>query len=254
MEKGETYKNPYLNEVIFRINFSNILHLSGNNKEAAELFRKHIFEKFPEVNIKQNHEFKIGFGENTGEPQITQEGNLIWIFQNKQQNKIVELSATSLILNYKKNVYVHFRDFLEDIILIIDALKIYSPIKLDYLGFRYINQITGKSISELEKCIDPNYFEEYINNLDDDEEFIQILNRLSLIKDSYVLNFQYGLFNPAFPNPTFDKDFILDFDCVNKNINSLEEVPEELKKMNFIIWKKFDEAITEKLKHEMKEE
>ena len=31
MKKGERYENPYLTEVIVRINFSTILALSGNN-------------------------------------------------------------------------------------------------------------------------------------------------------------------------------------------------------------------------------
>ena len=42
MQKGEKYENPYLNEVIFRIDFSNINSLYENNKEASKDFHKKI--------------------------------------------------------------------------------------------------------------------------------------------------------------------------------------------------------------------
>ncbi len=40
MKKGEKYENLYLNDVIFRINFSNIPSLSENNKKAAKDFHE----------------------------------------------------------------------------------------------------------------------------------------------------------------------------------------------------------------------
>ena len=53
MPKGIKFKNNYLTGVIFRIDFSTILNLSGNNKEAAAEFRKAIFNKFPNVQFRQ---------------------------------------------------------------------------------------------------------------------------------------------------------------------------------------------------------
>ena len=255
MEKGEKYEHPYLNEVIFRIDFSNILKLSGTNKEAAEDFRKKIFERFPNATISpQNQETQIEFNKDTGEPIITQTGDLLWTFTNKDKNKVVELKSTNLILDYKRGAYTHFRDFLDDIMYLLNGFEIYSPIDLKFLGLRYINQIDGKSISELQECINPLYFDKKVTNLDNDEKFIQTLTRQSTEKEGYLLNFQYGLFNPAFPNPNFDKDFILDIDCINKNNILFEELPNELKHMNHIIWVKFKSSITDKLDKEMKGE
>ena len=85
----------------------------------------------------------------------------------------------------------------------------------------------------------------------DDEEFIQVLNRLSVKKDDYTLNFQYGLFNAAYPNPNFDKDFILDLDCTTKKVKVIDEVVDELKQMNKYIQSKFEESITDILREEM---
>ena len=66
MTKGIRYKKNYLTGVIFRINFSNILQLSGKNKEAAEKFQKEIFDKdkqililFPEIALTNQVQKRI---------------------------------------------------------------------------------------------------------------------------------------------------------------------------------------------------
>ena len=251
MKKGEKYEHPYLNEVIFRINFSNILMLSENNKEVAKDFYEKISKEFPNAIIKRNQSFNIGIDVDTGKPmQITQDGSLVWTYKNRKHDKSVELTSNSLILHYKKGAYSHFRCFLDDVILLINALKEYNPKDLSFLGLRYINQIDGKTINELKECINPKYFNEYIMTLDE-EDFIQVLNRLSIKKDDYILNFQYGLFNAAYPNPNFDKDFILDLDCTTKKVKVIDDVADELKQMNKYIQSKFEEAITDILRGEM---
>lgn len=254
MQKGEKYEHPYLNEVIFRINFSNILALTENNKEAAKDFHEKISKEFPNTLIKQNQSFNIGIDSETGNPmQITHDGSLVWTYKNRKHNKSVELTSNSLILHYKKGAYSHFRYFLEDVILLINALKGYDPQNLSFLGLRYINQIDGKTINELKECINPKYFNNYIMALDKKEDFIQVLNRLSIKRKDYILNFQYGLFNAAYPNPNFDKDFILDFDCITKKIKIIDEVVNELKQMNKYIQSKFEESITDILRQEMED-
>ncbi len=252
MKKGEKYENHYLNEVIFRINFSNIPALSVNNKEVANDFHERISKIFPNTIIKRNHAINIEIDSDTGKStQITQDGSLLWIFKNRKYNKSVELTSNSLILHYKKGAYTHFRYFLEDVTLLISALKEYNPKDLSFLGLRYINQIDGKSIAELKECINPKYFSEYIMGLDEEEEFIQVLNRLSIKKEDYILNFQYGLFNAAYPNPNFDKDFILDFDCTTKKVKAIDSVADELKQMRKYVQCKYEESITNVLRKEM---
>ena len=255
MKKGEKYEKPYLNEVIFRINFANIPKLSENNKEAAKDFREKISKEFPNLIIKRNHEFNIGIDVDTGKPtQISQDGRFLWVYKNRKHDKSIELTSKSLILHYKKGAYTHFRDFLDDVILLIDAIKSYDPKDISFLGLRYINQIDGKTIPDLKECIQPKYFSDYVMDLDDEEEFIQIMNKVSIKKRDYILNLQYGLFNAAYPNPNFDKDFILDLDCTTKKVKEIDEVADELKQMNSFIWFKYDGAITDVLREEMNKE
>ena len=51
MTEGIRYKKNYLTGVIFRINFSNILQLSGRNKEAAEKFKETGDGRIPLVGV-----------------------------------------------------------------------------------------------------------------------------------------------------------------------------------------------------------
>jgi len=257
MTKGIRYKKNYLTEVIFRINFSNILQLSGKNKEAADKFQKEIFEKFPNVHFQYNNNVNVHVDIKEGKSQTkVEDGDLTWIFTDEQNTKQIELNSKNLILAYHKGSYIGFEEFLEDISLILMAMRWYTPFNLTFLGLRYINQIH-------EDVIDENNIHEYINEsllnnvifeLEDDEGFSQLFSRLDLSKDDYQLTFQYGFFNPDYPNTDTKKDFILDYDCrLTKidSVNSQFEIEEELKKMNKIIYDKFKYSTTEKLKELM---
>lgn len=257
MTKGIQYKKNYLTSVIFRINFSNILQLSGKNKEACEKFQKEIFDKFPNVSFQYNNNIDIQVDIQEGKSKSKlEDGDLTWIFTDEQNIKQVELNSKSLILAYRKGAYKGFKEFLEDVSLILTALREYVPFNLTFLGLRYINQIH-------EDVIDDGNITEYINEsllnnvifeLEDNEGFSQLFSRLDLLNDDYQLTFQYGFFNPEYPNTTAKKDFILDYDCKLTKIDSINsefEVEEELKKMNKVIYDKFKYSTTNKLKELM---
>ncbi len=257
MTKGIRYKNDYLTEVIFKINFSNILKLSGNKKEAAEEFQKEIFEEFPNVEFQYNNNVNVQLDIKKGKSQTTiDDGDLTWIFSDETNLKHVELNSNTLVLVYHKSAYEGFKEFLTDVSLLLNALRWYAPFNILFLGLRYINRIP-------EDVIDDNNIHEYINkslisdiifDLDDDEGVSQLFSRLDLLNEDYQLTFQYGFFNPDYPNPYSKKGFILDFDCKWRKIDSVNSqvaIEESLKRMNKIIYKKFEYSITDKLKELM---
>lgn len=257
MAKGIRYKNNYLTEVIFRVNFSNILKLSGSNKDAAEEFRKAIFDEFPNVQFRLNNNVNVTIDVESGKSQsLMEEGDLTWIFSNETHKKEVELNAKCLILHYKKEAYLGFKEFLEDVTRILGSLRYYMPYKLNFMGLRYINQINDDFITEdnIKEYINPALTDNVIFELDEGEKFSQIVSRLDLIKDYYNLTFQYGFFNPRFPDPTFKKDFILDYDCKITNMDLVktdDDILSELKKMNKFIYEKFEYSTTDELRQLM---
>ena len=257
MTKGIRYKKNYLTGVIFRINFSNILQLSGKNKEAAEKFQKEIFDKFPNVHFQFNNNINVQVDIQEGKSESKlEDGDLTWIFTDEQNIKQVELNSKSLILAYRKGAYEGFEEFLDDISLILAALRWYMPFNLTFLGLRYINQIHEDVIddSNIHEYVNESLLNNVIFELEDNEGFSQLFSRLDLLKDDYQLTFQYGFFNPEYPNAAAKKDFILDYDCKLTKIDSVNsqfEVEEELKKMNKIIYDKFKYSTTDKLKELM---
>lgn len=251
MQKGKKYNNPYLTDVLFKIGFNPILKLAGNNKELADPFYQKIFEKFPNVKFTKNT-INVTIDLNSKNTE-TEDGDLTWIFSSADNMKRVELCATSLTLYYNGEVYEHFRDFLEEIILLLNSLKQYNTIELRYVTLRYVNQLTEFNVEEIKKYINPKLFNEYILNLDDDEKFTQIFTKLNIKKNEYDMIFQYGFFNPTV-DPEFHKDFILDYECTTTNINYIDDIQEKLKSMNKFIFKKFDESTTNILKNKMEEE
>ena len=130
------------------------------------------------------------------------------------------------------------------------------PFNLTFLGLRYINQIHEDVIddSNIQEYINKSLLNNVIFELEDNEGVSQLFSRLDLSKDDYQLTFQYGFFNPEYPDTAAKKDFILDYDCKLTKIDSVNskfEVEEELKKMNKIIYDKFKYSTTDKLKELM---
>lgn len=110
MEKGVILENNFLNEVIFRIDFTTILKLSGNKKESAEEFQKKIFHEFPNVEIIHNNDFNIDIDIKSGLPkQSHSENNLCWIFRNAMEDKEVSLTSDNLSYTCKNGSYKGFK-------------------------------------------------------------------------------------------------------------------------------------------------
>lgn len=256
MEKGVILENNFLNEVIFRIDFTTILKLSGNKKESAEEFQKKIFHEFPNVEIMHNNDFNIDIDIKSGLPkQFHSENSLCWIFRNGLGDKEVSLTSDNLTYTCKNGSYSGFKSFLNDILLILDALCIYKPFELKFLGLRYINQINDP---EINTNIDL-YINDFLSNkhliddFDDKEVMSQIFTKFSIKKEDYLLNLQYGFFNSDFPNPNHHKDFILDYDCVTQEIKDVNDIEKHLKYMNQIIFDKFEYSVKDALIEKMGE-
>lgn len=256
MEKGVKLKNDFLTEVIFRIDFTTISEISGDKKESADKFRKVISSEFPNLEILQQKNINLGIDLESGHTNnISNKDNFCWIFRNSICDKEISLTSNNLILNYHKGAYNGFKSFLKDIYLLISALSTYELSKINFLGLRYINEITDININKnIKEYINSSLFNTLV--LDDlekeNEKLIQIFSKLDFKKEDYLLTIQYGFFNPT-RNSDYEKNFILDYDCVDKNITDINDVTTKLKHMNYLIFKKFNYSVTDKYINEMGE-
>ena len=85
-----------------------------------------------------------------------------------------------------------------------------------------------------------------------DENLIQLFSKLEMQKENYNFTLQYGFYNPT-NDSNQDKHFILDYDCVNRKITNIDDVKENLIKMNHLIFEKFEYSITDKFIEKMGE-
>ena len=201
---SNTYENNYLNDIIFKIEFSQILQLLGEENSAKD-FQEKIYRSFPQVKILQQNTFKIS---SSGQYTYNKD-HFTWVFYN--DGKKVDLTASSLTLEYDGNIYEGFEEFKKDIQLLLESLKVYPLIDVNFIGLRYINQIPLEPKEDINKLINNNLLS-VIKEFETDK-VLQSLTKTDLKLNDYILIFQYGQFNPEYPSININKDFILDFDC-----------------------------------------
>lgn len=245
---GEKYSKNNINQVIFQIKFYPLLKLYSNNPEVASDFQQVVINEFPELNIKQSRNISIKL-DSTGLPiEGETKPHLIWNFKN-ENGKFINLSGDDLSLTYPGNIYDSFDLFLEDIKLAIKGLKLYNIPKVKSIGLRYVNQIKLNEESKLKEYINP---ELHMLNYEDNEKIIQSISKIEFDIDPFLLSFQYGLFNPRYPEPYATKDFILDYDCMLRKGISVDKLEDCLVQMNEIVTDKFENSIKEGLREEMR--
>lgn len=255
MKKENILLGNFLNQVIFRIDFSRPIKLFDDDEYYLKKFKQQILNSFPNSERVPRNKFNLDIDLNSGRPKkLTAEGELGLLFKSEDNKKEVSLTSNELILDYKKGSYIQFRYFLDDVLMLINALKIFQNIELKFLGLRYINQINNPLINHnIDRFIDESLYGNIItDNLNDDEEIIQVFTKLNIKKKDYLFTLQYGFFNPKFPNPNENNEFILDYDCVTNKIRSLDEIKRYLIEMNHLIYNQFNNSITEEFEEFMK--
>ena len=246
MQKGVILKNNYLNQIIFRIDFETILELTGENQESVNKFKTKIIPLFPKDKIFQEKNLNVYVEDNKSTSSINT-GNFCWIFENDEKTKEITLTPNNLTVSYRNNAYSGFSSLLTEIILLVDALKEYELNKVQFIGLRYINEINNSKINDnIQKYINSNLLSlPLLNDLKEhDNDLIQLFSKLDFQQDGYDFTLQYGFYNPTI-NPNFEKHFILDYDCMKKQSTLIDEIATHLKQMNHLIFKKFENSVTE---------
>lgn len=158
------------------------------------------------------------------------------------------MSADNLSLIYPGGIYSTFDSFLKDIKLALNGLKLYDLPKIKSIGLRYINQIDVSDESNLGEYINSKLH--LLSSDSENEKVIQSLSKVEYDINNFYMSFQYGLFNPNFPDFAAKKDFILDYDCILNNVHE-ECLEDHLIEMNRLIYNKFESSIENKFRIEM---
>ena len=228
------YENNYLTDVIFRIDFDKPVI---GSKKLTDDFYNLIKDVFPKRAIVQGTVLHAQIVSQKDGNKFTQSQQKVtnYRFWDESQKKILMLEpSTDINLVFK--VYKNSRELKDVINLIIDAtIKVYGDIKNKRIGLRYLNDIVipeGNSFDWV-----PFINRSLISSLDfrlDEDKLTRSMGTMELSRDDHKVLFQYGMYNPEYPNYIAKKAFVLDFDCyiegMLKNASEIRETVEILQK------------------------
>lgn len=249
------YKKNFLDTVIFRIDFSDILPL----KEKIEnSFQDAIKNIFPYLNTSIYSAYTSVFSStalNVGHESIS-----VYEFSNTSSGLSLKISYNNLVLETKK--YVDFENFIDVLHAIIDEFnKVYKGYTINRIGLRFINVIKKTSGSPLEwsEYIDSKLLNsiDFAHTLTATDRYLnRCMNQLSFrFQNDNSLTFNYGIYNSEWPATITQKEFILDFDAYTACVDASEDIRSKyLLPFHNIIQEFFEKSITEELRKVMNDD
>jgi uncharacterized protein (TIGR04255 family) len=217
------YKTNYLRNVIFRIDFSQQLL---PNKKSIDSFYNLIKGYFPKREVLKGKVLHTQIVTKKDGNKVTQQEQNVtnYKFSDENQTKILMLEPLSNI-NLVFNVYKNSEELKNTICLIIDAaIQIYGDIEIKRTGLRYINDIYLSEGNPFDWA--PFINDSLITGLNfppENRNLSRSMGIIELIRDDHSVLFQYGMYNPEYPNKIARKIFVLDYDCyIKENLNASE--------------------------------
>lgn len=245
------YEENYLKEVIFRIDFTKPL---PQKKQLVDKFYKLVMHIFPNNKIVTHTMIQAQVINQKDGNKVTQSTQKVKNnrLSDENQEKILMLEPLTDI-NLKFNIYKNSTELNAIIGTIIDALiAVYGNIEIKRTGLRYINDI---SLSE-GNTFDWGHFinPKLISNLDfpsEKNDLLRVLGIIELNRESHKVLFQYGMYNPDYPNPVAQKVFVLDFDCYTTVPLDASEIKETIKILQKDEERLFERSIEDGLRDKM---
>lgn len=251
--KKINYKRTFLNQVIIRLDFQDIISVDKITNECLlQEIQKHFVQKgIPQ--IARFAEVKIDIECSNMPTQRIVEG-IQQDFGDNDGNKAV---LASKFLIFELNRYVTYENHMEYISPIIAQLLQIDGIKIERTGIRYVN-IFGDD----ERKIYKNYFKSniaaaFVDKLPESIGEVQFMRSMNASEYQYRgLKFmlRYGMYNPDYPKALRKKSFALDFDCFNEQIlDKYVDIMESINIGHEAVQVMFENSITDKLRKVLNE-
>jgi len=211
-----TYKKPFLSQVIFQANY-NIpvlkIDVPPRLREICTALTKKEIKEVKNSNININYVPNLP---------ITTELNTKWIFDGEELLITIQHDLIQIV-NLK---YTNYFDFHKIIAQVFETVReLYDPI-ITRIALRYVNNIafpTGGTY-DFGNLIDNNLLTGLIKFKDYGLQ--RSVGQMILKNDQDDINvmFTYGFNNSQFPNKITKREFLLDYDCFCVYSNPTEKI------------------------------
>jgi len=245
-----SYKENYLDRVIFRVDFTREI---DHSKTSTVKFYTGIKEIFPHKEDIKNTILEASFSQEKGGRKISQvERDVVnYRFTDESETIILGLDPTTLFIEVK--LYTNFDDLISKIDLVLDILKkCYGDIIIKRTGLRFINNIV---LNEGDPLGWTNLIHDNLISMlkfpIDNRELSRSIGLIELNKSGCYVRFQFGLPNREFPNPISRREFILDYDCYNDDEIELSDVKPNILRFHDIIISLYENSISDGLREIM---
>lgn len=244
------YQKNFLTKIVLRLDFGEILALRG---EAKPEFSDRIQTLYPIAIGKPTSTLSVTVGpKGSGiQQEIT---GMLWEHRKAENGtKVVSLSPTLLSVEYGQNDYDHFPPFRAEVEHVFGALQsLYQVTQVNRIGLRYINEISLQQGNALDwdNLIKPGLITSVKACLPDSMTMVRSFHQLQAQRDNLTTIFNYGLYNPDYPNPLARRQFVLDYDCFRADTLATE-VMQTLDSLNDICEAMFEASIEEGLRSQM---
>lgn len=249
------YSKAFLNQVIIRTDF---LEFIPNENLFNVDIEKAILQFFPRRGKDQIIRFNSinviinASAQNT--PNTTGEiveGIKKEYISSDGQNKFF---LTNKYFVFEINAYNSFEDTMKFIRPVLLAIFSKNTITSVRTGIRYINIYDSDKI-KLQK----NYFSSEVSaalysksSINDEFYLTRAMSLIEYAKDSLLLKFRCGTFNPDYPNKQIKNSFVLDYDCyIEETIDSMDEILKYIEKGHESIQILFENSITDSMRKVM---
>lgn len=245
------YVHNYLTKVILRLDFPALTVLAGDKKPALSV---EIGDQFPVVIGRQMAQINFSVT-NTGAGVEREIKGWNWEHRNKEGGgKLVSLSQNYLSLEFDKGEFDYFPPFEETFEFVFTRFqKLYKLSEFSRVGLRYINviKISEGNALNWDNLIDDSLVTGVKAGLGAGMKLTRSMHQLHARKDDISILFQYGIFNPDFPETVARREFVLDYDCfISEGIPQLGVI-DRIKELNTIAEQMFEGSIRDGLRTKM---
>ncbi|MBO0137393.1 TIGR04255 family protein [Vibrio sp. Vb2736] len=247
MSEQICYSNPFLKEVIFRVDFP----VPMENVESAvpNSVLREIMRAFPIAEPQTVQSQEIQFSGQTVSSN-TQELKK-WVYHGREREKSIILERQSLTMTIKR--YETYDGAISEFKTVVEALfKENKELFSSRIGVRYINSIELNEANPLE-------WSEYLNeeilgivSFHASENVSRVFHVLEYNFDGQILKYQFGLPNPDYPAVIKKKQFILDLDSFFTGAFDEKEIYDCIALGHQKIQELFEKSITDKTRELMR--